>query len=325
MENNFKFWRRFFSYLAVAAILFFLFRQFLVSWPKITDFDLSFNYFYLIFSFLLLDMSIFGLALVWNYILRSLDPQNKLSNLAALKIYIYSEFAKYLPGALWPIVGKVYIGAREGISKKNLAISSFLDSFLPFLISILIGMVLAPIELIGSAWVYYILIISVLIIFLAFFPKFFWSFINWGLKLVGRAKIADSHSLSRKKTFIVLFVYFIINLIGGLAFFFFINSVVKLPAEKIFSVVGIYNLAIAMGVAAVFAPSGLGVREGAMSLLLSFYLPSGVAILISFVARLWFSLAEILLLLLAFLINRFQFKKIILNASNESIANELKK
>jgi hypothetical protein len=49
----------------------------------------------------------------------------------------------------------------------------------------------------------------------------------------------------------------------------------------------------ALGTLSIFAPSGLGVREGVLALLLTTYVVSPVAVLISLLARLWVTLGEL--------------------------------
>jgi uncharacterized membrane protein YbhN (UPF0104 family) len=53
-------------------------------------------------------------------------------------------------------------------------------------------------------------------------------------------------------------------------------------------------LAIAsiLGLGAIFAPSGLGVREGVLVYLLSYVMPGSVAVIVSVLTRIWTTLIE---------------------------------
>ncbi len=75
-------------------------------------------------------------------------------------------------------------------------------------------------------------------------------------------------------------------------------------------VIGSFTLSQDLGVLAIFAPSGLGVREGSIALLLNQFLPLGEALLISFLARIWTVLSEIILFLIIYSYSR------IINAYN---------
>jgi uncharacterized membrane protein YbhN (UPF0104 family) len=60
---------------------------------------------------------------------------------------------------------------------------------------------------------------------------------------------------------------------------------------------GIFALSWCAGFVVVIAPAGLGVREYTLALLLGSFIPSGEAIAISFLARLWWTAAEVLYIL----------------------------
>ena len=61
-----------------------------------------------------------------------------------------------------------------------------------------------------------------------------------------------------------------------------------------------------MGILAIFAPSGLGVREGIIVAGLMLIMPEGEAMIISVVSRLWQTIPELLLVVLAFLYSRIR-------------------
>ena len=61
-----------------------------------------------------------------------------------------------------------------------------------------------------------------------------------------------------------------------------------------------------MGILAVFAPSGLGVREGIIVAGLMLIMPESDAMIISVVSRLWQTIPELLLVVLAFLWSRIR-------------------
>ncbi len=52
-------------------------------------------------------------------------------------------------------------------------------------------------------------------------------------------------------------------------------------------VIGVSNLAGALGMLAIFAPSGIGVREGILLGLLSIVMPTEFALLVTVTSRLW--------------------------------------
>jgi uncharacterized membrane protein YbhN (UPF0104 family) len=90
----------------------------------------------------------------------------------------------------------------------------------------------------------------------------------------------------------------LLMLVQGIAFYFFINAICVLPLSTLFGLSASVAVAGALGTLSVFAPSGLGVREGVLALLLANYVISPVAVLISLLARIWVTLGEVVCALL---------------------------
>lgn len=63
---------------------------------------------------------------------------------------------------------------------------------------------------------------------------------------------------------------------------------------------GIYGLSAIIGILAIFTVSGLGVREGILIAGLILIMPKEYAVIISIVSRLWATVAELILILVAF-------------------------
>ncbi len=105
---------------------------------------------------------------------------------------------------------------------------------------------------------------------------------------------------------------FIINwFIVGLGFYMLTNSIYHLPVSEMLYTGGIYGLAAIIGILSIFAPSGIGVREGILILGLSLVMPQEYAVIISVVSRLWSTIAELLLVMMAFIVNKGFEKKIV--------------
>ena len=93
----------------------------------------------------------------------------------------------------------------------------------------------------------------------------------------------------------MIFYYSLNQFLFGLSFFFLINSLTYLAWQNLLSIIGVYILAVVLGLIAFFAPSGLGVREGVLVLFLQLFFPLNVAILISLLARVWTTVTEVFL------------------------------
>ena len=71
------------------------------------------------------------------------------------------------------------------------------------------------------------------------------------------------------------------------------------PVRHLPTVIGIWVSGGVVSHVAIFLPGGLGIKELTMAALLSAVVPMPIAILVSVVARLWFSLNELIWLLLS--------------------------
>jgi uncharacterized membrane protein YbhN (UPF0104 family) len=77
-------------------------------------------------------------------------------------------------------------------------------------------------------------------------------------------------------------------------FYLLMNSFYRVPVAHLTKIVFVYTSSWILGFIAPFAPGGLGVREGIMSLGLATILPPGLAIGISFLSRIWLTVFELI-------------------------------
>jgi len=298
------------SYLIVLALFFFLGRTLLNNWQKIKEYQFSFNYTYLAVSWVFATLNIISLAFIWKKIFQLLDPQQALSNIKAFKIFIYSWFGKYMPGKIWQPLGVVYLGRQEGLPVKTLTISTIFDNVLFLVSAFMLSLASLSITL-GKGLLSFYIIGGIIIIggLILVHPKVFYPILNFALRKLKMPAFFEQEAplLTYKKIIQIIFCYFGAIILSGTGFFFLINSITYLPWQDIVGIIGIFTLANAMGVVAIFAPSGLGIREGTLTGLLPFYFPLSLAILISLLARVWATIPE--LILFGFTYCYYRFKK----------------
>ncbi|MDE6776327.1 MAG: hypothetical protein K2J25_00150, partial [Oscillospiraceae bacterium] len=106
-------------------------------------------------------------------------------------------------------------------------------------------------------------------------------------------------------------VLFIANwLVAGSGFFMLVHAIYPVTASQWLYIGGIYGLSTIIGILALFAPSGIGVREGILTAGLLLIMPEEYAVTISLLSRLWQTVAEIILVISAFFINKMiKYKK----------------
>jgi len=304
---NRKIIHQIFSYLIILLIFFFLSKLFLDNWEKLKEYDFSFNYFYLILSTLCLGGTFILGSAIWNKILRILSPEKKISYLKAFKIYIYSWFGRYLPGKVWTFAGRVYLGQKEGLPKKPLTISVIYEIILSIASGFLLSLFLLSITF-GSK-LYSLYLIPVLVVIAGLFfshPRVLYFLFNIVLRKFKKIEIQKNNFLNYWTVIQIILYHSVVWAIGGIAFFFLINSIVPLSFYAITGVVGAHILAAVSGGVALFAPAGLGIREGVLVLILNFHFPISIAILISLIARVWNTLVELILLVSIYLYSKLK-------------------
>lgn len=293
------------SLVVLVAIIYFLFDSLIANWEKIKDYDFTFNYFYLAISILFLTAAFAFLPYAWNRILKAVNNNQGLSYKKALKIYTYSDFGKYLPGKVWTLLGKIYLGAQEGLPKKVLSVSSYLDAILALLASLIVGLLGVAFYLIDISLVYFSASIIAVILGLIFIhPKIFYSLFNIILKKINKEPIPQEDFISYDQILDLLSTYFIVSILYILAFFFLIGSLFGLQLDSFLITASSYLLGSSLGTIAVFAPSGVGVREGVMVVILKSIFSLPMAIFISFVARIWFTVCQLLLFVVVFIMDK---------------------
>jgi len=312
--NKKKIFYKTISFLIILIILFFLGRGLVNNWQKVKDYDFSFNYFYLILSFISIIIGIVIHGFIWNALLRRIEPEKRMSNFKALKFFVYSWFGRYVPGKAWMYLGRIYFGAKEGFSKKSLSLSVVYEIILSissaFLISFLILIPIFGSNFLGL--VHDVNIFFILIIIFAFLilihPKIFGWFFNLLLKIL-KQDISFEKYLGYWSIIRIIIYYFISFIFNGIGFFLLVKSVTDISFSAIIGTIGIFNLASVLGIIALFAPSGLGVREGFLILFMQAYLPLSVVIVISLIARIWATIAEALVFLCVYSISKINLNK----------------
>ncbi len=88
--------------------------------------------------------------------------------------------------------------------------------------------------------------------------------------------------------------YILHYLLLGLSFFLLSHNLQLFSWGALPGLCGIYALSHVVGLIALFAPGGLGVREGALAVQLGRLLPTGIAEALAIGIRIWFTLIELL-------------------------------
>jgi len=209
------------------------------------------------------------------------------------RIWFLSGVARYIPGKVWQFVAVADLAERAGLSRVLLLTSMIIQMAFTLLAAALLAAATLPLPLIGiDVGPAIATAVAALIALLLVHP----ALLNAVLRLVPRTMHRDV--LTWRGGWmdgIALLAMSVLSwLFYGAAFHLFVASLTPVPLDALPTLAGVNALAFAAGYLAVLAPAGLGVREGAMTVLLSPLLPLGVAAVVSALARLWTIGAELL-------------------------------
>jgi hypothetical protein len=295
-----------FQWAIVLAIFVFFGKMVWNNWNQVKDASFTFEVFPLILSTLIFAFSYF--IQIWAWYLITLKLKIALSPSDTLKSWLNSQLGKYLPGKIWLLLGRFYFYESRGKSKKSISVALYFEMVT---IMVAAGLVfLAALIFFREIWLFYSwkqsgwLILLFLLGFVSLHPRVLQKILNWTLVQFKREPV--SLSISYSDILWILFVCIVSWVIGGVGFYLFVDSVYPVAPQYILFLTGALAISSTLGLVAIFAPSGLGVREGALVYLLSFVMATPVAVIISILTRIWMTLIEIGLIGMAYLISRFQ-------------------
>ena len=275
--------------LLIAVIFYFLARNLYVNWNKIVEYDWNINYYFLASSLVLSIVGAFLIALGWDLILRVVG--GRLGYKRALKIFFITDLAKYVPGKVWTMVGKVYLCTKEGIPIAKTSASVVIQPLIQVISGVLMFLVSLPFwtktnDFINKLYLFFPLIPIGLVLL---HPAIMTKLLNFVLTRLKQKPI--ELNTKYKDILLILLLWCGLWTLSGITYYFLIISVQSFPVSWLPVTIGIFSIA---GVSQFLTPSGIGVLEGVLTVLLSLYLPVPIAILIALLARVWKTVTELI-------------------------------
>ena len=274
----------------ILVIAYFLGNQLYRSWREIPFSSLRFNYAWLAASYLGLFASFACSIKAWQIILEGLG--SKMGFARSWWVITASFLAKYIPGHVWAVGGRMILCKAEGVSEKISGTAMIIEMMGLLLGSLMAGIVCIPFLLAQGvpSWIWLMTIPAAVLLLLLFSPLLF-ILLRWVARVFLKREVALAASPSRFGAAAAL--YFASALVQGAAFFFLIRTIDPVSLKYLPGAIGLYNGAWAVGFLSLITPGGLGVREGAMAFLLKYFIPVPLAVIISILARLWITIFEV--------------------------------
>lgn len=288
--------------LLVAVFLFIYFKKNIVD---IKNMNFKINWKIFILSMFFYFVYIITLASLWHYITKLDKVAIKYSK--AMIAYLYSILGKYIPGKVFMLGARVPAYLEAGVKIRKVTICFLLENACTLLgaaFLFIISLFFFPNRILENYK--FITIALIIIFFICINPKVINFFLGKLEKVMKKVDLLITITYSQMIKLVALFIG---NwLILGAGFYILTCSIYPLPLSHLLYVGGVFALSIIIGILSIFTPSGIGVREGIIVLGLSIVMPSEYAVIISIVSRLWATIAELILIFLAFIVSKIQTK-----------------
>lgn len=292
----------------IGSLLFAIVMAFIVMYLRGVDFsqlgDIHINWYWMAWASLVALAFRYLMVFIWRDILYSLGSKTLPSFTMMSDIYAKSWLARYIPGTVTWIAGKVVMAANQGVSKSRLVVSSLLEAGMQVTAAVVLSLILIGFSP-HIAHIPTLLRVIVVLMSLAFLtllsPPVFNRLLRLGHSFTKRELPAELR-VNRKAMLRSFGLFIIGTFLHGAASFWLIHALVpNLPAGLFLYIVGAFGLSGAIGMATPFLPSGIGVRDGALLVLLAAVFPRDIALAITLVSRLWQVAVDILFFAVAWL------------------------
>lgn len=284
-------------------VVVFLAWYFWKNWDEFSEKIMNVNIGIFIVSMLFYFAYKITLASLWHYITKINGCSIKYEK--AVTSYLYSILGKYIPGKVFMLAARLTYYKEEDAPLSKVTVCFFIENVCTLLgaaMLFIVSLFFFPNELLENyKWLTLLLIVA---FFVCIHPKI----INFVLRLIGKLFKKNLEIPMKYSQMIKVVLLFIGNwLIVGFGFFILTKSIY--PAvewSQLLYCAGIWGVSAIMGILAIFAPSGLGVREGIIVAGLMLIMPQSDAMVISVVSRLWQTIPELLLVVMAFVYSRIR-------------------
>jgi len=286
MTNKNSWYRWILFVIVLTAVIWFIVHNL----DEIARYDFRIKWPYLMLSFLFVITAYLVMVFIWTRL--GLLFGLNVPMLKAGKAWFLSQLGKYVPGKITLLL--VRFDAYRDYPKPRVAIATGIE-YIASLASacVLILVALASASQTVSHYIQWAAGIGTVLFLFLLWPPLSMHFVNWCLKVLKREPIKEFPPYGLLVRFVG--AYMLEGLLHGMGLFFVLNSFSSVNFDYFLTITGIYYAAGLIGLAAVFAPSGIGIREGVLFIVLPAFIPKPAVIVGAISIRLITTAAEIFL------------------------------
>lgn len=292
----------------VLAILAGFLYQIKNDWSNLTAHTFHWNPWLLALAFLGFLLQELSYGLIWQSILARLGSRLELR--LCLRIYLASEFVRYIPGNIWHVFTRILWVGKYGVSRPIAFASMTIElitklgaGVLVFAISLLFWHDLGAVgSLLHGTLIVVVGVATILALLIVLYPRVLNGLLNFALRVLKREPIVLT--LRYSDILLITLAWCASWFVAGCAFYVLLLALwPATPLAALPICIGIYAIAWDVGFVSFITPSGLGFREATIIGLfaLSLPLPAGLGTVIAFLSRFVSTMAELLCVSVAYL------------------------
>jgi len=277
--------------LVIVLTGYYIGREIASGLPVIKSYRWNLNFYFWGGCFLLTVPYLFA-PLMWWWIMRRLGAN--FSPKEGYRIWALSNIAKYLPGKVWHILGRMvlYPGGKL-VVMESIILEMGAVMIAGFWV-MLLTLFATPLRIPVSRGV--ILILGVLTLPFILKPLFLQKVIRYPVEKIKKEPFSSSPLPFSTFSFLSIFIINIIFWASyGIGYFLILKSIDLHLSPLLLS--GVYAASWTLGYISLITPGGLGIREGVFVFLLKGFLPQGIPALLAILGRVVILLTETLMAL----------------------------
>lgn len=281
----------------ILAVFFSLLFSLYANWQVLVNYKWQINYGALELTFVFYSLNLLAIIYGWHLIMGGLANNWKFSE--HFRIYVLTELAKRLPGSLIHVAGRLIMYERMNTRKSLVVLGSGLEAILMVVSAAIVYLLASSFnrEKYGEGW----LIGAVILGLILMHP----TVIN--LILTKIKNVNHTQPLKYRQILLWLLFYALGWSLGGVTVFWLINTLTPLPFNQLPQVIAAWTLAGSLSSLIFFSPSGLGIQEITLTVLIGQLIPEPIAIIVAILLRILLTLYQIIWVGLVLLFSKVPF------------------
>jgi len=255
------------------------------NWTLLSTYPWCINWAQLALSFVFFNLQLLSAVVGWRLIMARLSTW--LPFRKHLKVYCYSNMAKHIPGLPWYIASRAYWYRQEGIATSTTALGSFLEMVVVLVTGSLMALLTGLTQASSTSWADLGLLVGVITLGLILIHP---TVLGWALKRLRRSEAPQR--LTYWDTLAWSASYVGVWITSGCVLYTIIGTFYPVSRQVLLEVLWAWSLSATVASLAFFSPGGLGIKEIALSLLLSRSIPAPLATMAAIAMRVGWTIYE---------------------------------